>query len=120
VKLADDKEFDMFAQYKRAMNQRTIKVQCFPLYTILMALGNPKVDFISLDIEGAELPVLKTIPWDKVNIRALMIEVNHMGKVFEGSLEDLETYLDESGYKFYKKVEIDSIYIRKDFNVNSK
>jgi len=85
-----------------------------------MALGNPKVDFISLDIEGAELPVLKTIPWDKVNIRALMIEVNHMGKVFEGSLEDLETYLDESGYKFYKKVEIDSIYIRKDFNVNSK
>jgi hypothetical protein len=31
-----------------------------------MALGNPTVDYMSLDIEGAELPVLKTVPWDKV------------------------------------------------------
>ena len=33
-----------------------------------MALGNPTVDYMSLDIEGAELPVLKTVPWDKVTI----------------------------------------------------
>jgi hypothetical protein len=30
-----------------------------------MALGNPTVDLFSLDIEGAEYPVLQTIPWDK-------------------------------------------------------
>ena len=108
----------MLEGYKKSVNQRTIKVQCFPLYTILMVLGNPQVDFISLDIEGAEMPVLKTIPWDKVNIRALMIEVNHMGKVFEGSLKDLEQFLDESGFKFYKSVKIDNIYIRKDFDAN--
>ncbi len=117
-RLADDKDFDMLEAYKKSVNQRTIQVQCFPLYTVLMALGNPQVDFISLDIEGAEMPVLKTIPWDKVNIRALMIEVNHMGKVFEGSLKDLEHFLDEIGYKYYKSVQIDNIYIRKDFEVN--
>ena len=33
-----------------------------------MALGNPTVDYMSLDIEGAELPVLKTVPWDEVTI----------------------------------------------------
>jgi hypothetical protein len=48
--------------YKR----RTIRVQCFPLYSILLALGNPTVDLFSLDIEGAELKVLETIPWSKV------------------------------------------------------
>jgi hypothetical protein len=32
-----------------------VKVQCFPLYAILMAMGNPEVDYFSLDVEGAEL-----------------------------------------------------------------
>ena len=33
------------------------QVQCFPLYSVLQALDNPKVDYFSLDIEGAEYPV---------------------------------------------------------------
>ncbi len=44
----------------------TVPVRCYPLYTLLLAMGNPTVHFFSLDIEGAELPVLKTIPFDKV------------------------------------------------------
>jgi len=27
-------------------------VQCFPLYSILLAIGNPVIDLFSLDIEG--------------------------------------------------------------------
>ena len=50
----------------RPYNRRSLRVQCFPLYSILMALGNPTVDYFSLDIEGAEFPVLKTIPFEKV------------------------------------------------------
>jgi hypothetical protein len=46
-----------------------VRVQCFPLYSILLALGNPTVDIFSLDIEGAELKVLETIPWSKVKIK---------------------------------------------------
>ena len=61
---------------------KTMKMQCFPLYTLLLALGSPTVDFLSLDIEvsfftlfgrnlnfpqkGPELEVLQTIPWTKV------------------------------------------------------
>ena len=36
--------------------------------SLLLALGNPTVNYLSLDIEGAELQVLKSIPWDLVNI----------------------------------------------------
>lgn len=43
--------------------------QCFPLYSILSAINMTTVDFFSIDIEGAELDVLKTIPWDKVLIK---------------------------------------------------
>jgi hypothetical protein len=46
-----------------------IKVQCFPLYSILLAVGRTTIDFLSLDIEGGELDVLATIPWHKVNIK---------------------------------------------------
>ena len=46
-----------------------LRLQCLPLYTILLALGNPTVNYFSLDIEGAEYPVLQTIPWDKVDIQ---------------------------------------------------
>ena len=50
------------------------KVQCFPLYSILVAVGRTSVDYFSLDVEGFELKVLQTIPWDKVDIKVLTVE----------------------------------------------
>ena len=41
----------------KSLNRRTMELQCFPLYSVLMALGNPTMDLFSLDIEGAELQV---------------------------------------------------------------
>ena len=32
-------------------------LQCFPLYSFLLALANPTVHLLSLDIEGAEFEV---------------------------------------------------------------
>ena len=75
------------------------QVQCFPLYSVLAALGNPRVDYFSLDVEGAEYPILKTIPWDKVNLNLLGIEVPHLGKVFPGSLIELKSMLSFGGYR---------------------
>ena len=68
-------------------------MQCFPLYSLILATGNRTINYLryqklkhckviqflpqkqetikihfSLDIEGAEFLVLKTIPWDKVDI----------------------------------------------------
>ena len=42
--------------------------QCFPLYSLLTAAAGADitVNYLSLDIEGAEFLVLQTIPWDKV------------------------------------------------------
>lgn len=46
-----------------------VNVQCFPLYTYLLALNVTEIDYFSLDVEGSELNVLKTIPFDKINIK---------------------------------------------------
>jgi len=56
-----------------------IKTTCFPLHTILFAIGNPSIDYFSLDIEGLELDVLKTIPWDKVDIKVTtIVQIIHL------------------------------------------
>jgi hypothetical protein len=47
----------------------SVQVQCFPIYSILAALNRTEVDYFSLDIEGDELAVLKTIPWNNVRIQ---------------------------------------------------
>ena len=39
-------------------DSETFKTQCFPLFTMLQAIGNPKVNLFILDIEGAEFEVL--------------------------------------------------------------
>jgi hypothetical protein len=96
-----------------AGQRRQIRMQCFPLYSVLLALGNPTVDLFSLDIEGAELQVLKTVPWHKVNIKVIIIEVNHIGEIFKGSAKELNNFLKKSGYQFHKSLDIDDIYIKR-------
>lgn len=74
-------------------------MQCFPLYSILLAAERTSIDFFSLDVEGHELNVfyfmpfflfivslifniffikiLKTIPWKKVNIKVGLKQKNN-------------------------------------------
>ena len=42
---------------------------CLPFFAILNAVGNPIVDYFSLDVEGAEFSILMSIPWEKVVIK---------------------------------------------------
>ncbi|XP_046641070.1 protein Star-like [Daphnia pulicaria] len=93
------------------------KMQCFPLYSILLAIGRTDVDYFGLDVEGAEYKILKTIPWHKVNMKTVTAEWNH---VTEG--EPGLTRLMESN-KFTKTGLISNyytrevVYIQNSFNI---
>jgi FkbM family methyltransferase len=65
-------------------------IQCFPLFSLLEAIGVKSIDYFSLDIEGAELDVLKTIPWNKVKIKVLDIEYRAYPEPRSKSVEKLE------------------------------
>lgn len=47
------------------------RVQCFPLFSLLSAINVTKVDYFSLDAEGSELDILKTIPFDSVYFKVV-------------------------------------------------
>ena len=55
--------------------------QCFPLFSLLLALDSPTVTLLSLDIEGAEFEVFRSLPWDKVDIEVILTELVHAGEV---------------------------------------
>ena len=70
----------------------------------------------SLDVEGSEFPILKTIPFDKVDIKVIDVEVNHAGTVFPGSFRDIDDYLKLQGYQLHSIIENqDAIYVKKGF-----
>ena len=81
-------------------------LQCFPTYSLLLALENPTVNYFSLDIEGAEFLVLQSIPWDKVDIEVLGVELEHAGKVFPGDRADVHDFLRSKSYLYVGTVGI--------------
>lgn len=92
---------------------RTIRVQCFPIYSVLKAIGNPKVDYFSLDIEGAELQVLQTIPWNLVDINLFGIETEHGSQMYNRTEKDIERHMEKVGYNRKEKIGLDMFFIRK-------
>ncbi|CAL4218703.1 unnamed protein product, partial [Meganyctiphanes norvegica] len=72
------------------------QVECLPLYSLMLALNVSTIDYFSLDVEGDELPILKTIPWDKLNIRTLSVESFSKFKS-----KQITKYISERGYKLY-------------------
>ncbi|KZS14801.1 Uncharacterized protein APZ42_020167 [Daphnia magna] len=64
----------------QASKENMLTLQCFPIYSILLAIGQTQVDFFSLDVEGHELKILKTVPWHKVDIKTLAVEWDHVGE----------------------------------------
>ncbi|KAK2154062.1 hypothetical protein LSH36_278g06043 [Paralvinella palmiformis] len=53
--------------------------QCFPLFSMLVAVNRTHIDYFSLDVEGSELDILKTIPFDKVVIDIITVEYGVRG-----------------------------------------
>lgn len=107
--------------------RRTIKMQCFPIYSMLLAVGNPVVDYMSLDIEGAEYGVLKSIPWDKVDIKIISLEitVSKLDETAEGihvnHYSDIKKLLTEQNYTEVRadwhtpeKITIEAYYVKND------
>jgi hypothetical protein len=74
---------------------KAVRMQCLPLFTLLLAIGNPTVDLLSLDIEGPEYDVLLTLPWDKVDIRAIAVETQFLGR---DTKQKLFTLLQTAGF----------------------
>ena len=94
----DDLDLQIMAGIVHEKTNTTYPRQCIPLYTLLLAAGNPTVHWFILDIEGAEFQVLQTIPWTQVDIEMISVETDLAGLVMEGSREEIIDYMRRQGY----------------------
>lgn len=86
-------------------NRSIISVPCARLADILDHWGHSKIDYMSIDVEGAEENILRAFPWDKFDIDVLGVEDNF------GNVE-LDALIQQAGYQFLKKVGHDRMYRR--------
>ena len=80
----------------RDMVKQPVPVDCFPLYTLLAAVNQTVVDLFSLDIEGLELQILKTIPFDKIAFKFIIVE--------NWEPHALRQFMNSQGFKLFRHI----------------
>ena len=94
-----------------------VEVQCFPLYSIMKAIDRTHIDLFSLDVEGAELGILKTIPFSDLFINVLLVEYRVLGSKTAGKkrFKYIYNYMNSTGlYDFIGTNHgLDMLFIRK-------
>jgi len=84
-----------------------IKKKSRTMDSILNEVGIKNIDFLSLDTEGSELNILKSINWSDTKIKVICVEDNY------GDIE-LHRFLQKLNYTFFKRLDGDYIYYRND------
>lgn len=88
-----------------AHQERIVAVQARPLAQLLREAGLARIDYLSLDVEGAEGEILAGFPFDEFEIAACSIENP------DGSPE-IGRSLEAAGYELVEYLGVDEIYAR--------
>lgn len=87
-------------------SKQIVKVPSRTLSSILDENSISKVDYLSIDTEGSELSVLKSIDFNRFDVNVISVENNNYHNlVYE--------YLTSNGYEFLLRVCGDEIYMKK-------
>ena len=87
---------------------QTVKAQTFtPLEVLQKAQAPSTIDYMSLDIEGAELVILKAFPWKDYTVRCITVEHNNE----EPKRTDIREFLLKKGFVLDTTLAEDDCYI---------
>lgn len=64
-----------------------------------------KIDFVSIDTEGAELAVLQSIDFGAVDVECFVIENNY-------SENTIAEFMNSKGYKLHATLKVDQVFVR--------
>ena len=76
------------------------------LQTILDKNNLYEIDICSIDTEGSEFNIVKSIDYGKTNIKAFTIENNYQ-------TNEIKDFLETKGYVLLKKIQWDDIFVKK-------
>jgi len=82
---------------------REIVVPCFTLKTVLDMHGINHVNYLSIDTEGGELDILRSIDFQEISVDVVSVENNY----FNATIENM---MQANGYKLMTIAGVDEIY----------
>ncbi len=109
AKFMSEQEHQYIEEYfSKDSKVRAYWVQTKTLHGILEEHSINRCNLLAIDTEGGELPILKTIDYDKVQIDVIMAECNT-----ESISHAVTQFLGEQGYHFVTSLGPDHIYIHR-------
>jgi FkbM family methyltransferase len=102
--LSDSYAVSSFEYFKKeGLQYEIIDVRCYLLNNILEKNGIYHIDYLSIDTEGAELDILKSIDFKKFDIDVIGVENNT-------NTPKIARFLAYKGYAFQMHVGVDDIF----------
>lgn len=86
-------------------NKRVVTIEALSPESLLRRFSINNIDYLSIDTEGCELPILKKFDYESTSIKAIGVENGTRSP-------DLFRFLTSKGYKLVKCVGCDEIYMR--------
>jgi len=84
-----------------------VNINTAPLQYLLDKHDMSVIDYCSLDVEGAELEVLKSIDFDKTHISYFTIENNYGN-------EGVKEFLESKGYTLIDRIQFDDVFFKEE------
>jgi FkbM family methyltransferase len=87
-------------------------IPCVPLDLLLGLYGLRHINFFSLDVEGAELQVLRALDFSVISFDVIVVEADEHNKTKNMAVVDL---LDRAGYKLHEHFRRNDWFVRRGF-----
>ncbi len=86
------------------------KVRSMPFNKVIDKVNVKKVDFLSIDVEGGELEVLKTFDWN-IPVYIVLIELDGHNPEKDKKCQE---FLVEKGFEFDMRIGINDLWINEE------
>lgn len=98
---------------KNVSNKTETKVKSRQLKNILKESQYNHIDIFILDVEGAELDVLRSIDFDEIDIYCIISEA-HSDEIVKNNL--VKSFLEDNGFQFFERQRGNNVFFKKDSN----
>lgn len=92
-------------------DKEIIEVECFNINDLLSEYNISYIDYCSLDVEGAELNILRSIDFENISIDVFTIENNY-------KTDEIKNFMHSKGYDLVATLGCDEVFRLKRFHYN--
>jgi FkbM family methyltransferase len=93
------------------------KIKLITIEKLIDEYGNGKFpDFLSIDVEGMDFDILRSLPFEKYSPKVICVEAAEYSPIGAGARrDDIIALLVSKGYYEYANTNLNAIMVRKDF-----